>query len=165
MVVSEGLDAVARLVAIGEIQALKYRYWRACDTKDVAGFRACFVAAGAHVGLGAIGDFDNADDAAAAFERLGCQQVDGEYAVLDMHHGIHPVIEVHDAISAHGTWTLRLRHVDRVRRLESVLTGEYEDDYVVEAGRWRIRSSRFTTWWSMTRPLLDVVLSRGGVVG
>lgn len=52
-VLQERLD---RLEAAEKVRDLKYRYWRACDAKDVAGFRGCFTRTGAHVGLGAIGD-------------------------------------------------------------------------------------------------------------
>src|SRR5699024_6894691 len=107
---SESLeDTVFRLRAVEEIKKLKYRYWRACDAKDVEGFRSCFVKAGAHIGLGSVGTFDNAADAATAFKRLGCRQIDGEYVVYDMHHGLHPDITVDSTTTAHGQWTLRFR--------------------------------------------------------
>ncbi|WP_206065222.1 nuclear transport factor 2 family protein [Nocardioides sp. JQ2195] len=137
------------------ITALKYRYWRACDAKDVAGFRGCFIRHGATVGLGAIGEFEDADDAAAAFdEKARLLGPDGSFAGQDMHHGMHPVIAVaDDLVSATGSWTLKMRHVDLVGRFESVLTGEYDDRYVVEQGEWRIAGSSFRTLWTMRRPL------------
>ncbi len=157
--VSGEVDSVthrlARLEAVEQITALKYRYWRACDAKDVAGFRACFIRDGAFVGLGAIGDFEDAGDAAAAFdEKARSRAPDGSFAVQDMHHGMHPVISVADDLaSATGSWSLRMRHVDLVGRFEAVLTGEYDDRYVLEDGEWRIARSAFTTLWTMRRPL------------
>lgn len=74
-----------------------------------------------------------------------------------MHHGLHPVITVHDAQNASGRWTLKMRHVNRVGRFEVVLSGEYDDRYVIEDGEWRIASSHFTTLWSIRRPLPDDV--------
>ncbi|MEO3825704.1 nuclear transport factor 2 family protein [Actinomadura sp. B10D3] len=46
---SDLAERIARLEAIEEIKALKHRYLRACDAKDPAAFRDCFVASGASI--------------------------------------------------------------------------------------------------------------------
>lgn len=144
---------LAKLEAAERIKALKHRYWRACDAKDVAGFRACFVRTGAEVGLGEVGHFDDADEAARVFDEKARYTVDGEFAGYDMHHGMHPDITVTGSDTATGRWTLRMRHVNRIRRFEVVLAGEYEDDYRIEDGEWKIERSRFSTLWTLRRPL------------
>lgn len=145
---------VAALEAAEAIRALKHRYWRACDAKDPEAFRACFVAEGADVDFGPMGRFDDADGIAEVFRQVAlARQADGRPVVLDMHHGMHPDIDVLDATHATGRWTLRFRQLNLVDDTETVAAIEYDDDYVVEEGRWRIRRSHTRTLWSLTRPL------------
>lgn len=144
---------IARLEAIEEIKALKHRYLRACDAKDPEEFRACFVTAGASIDYGRLGAFDDADGIAEVFERIALQRVDGEHVVLDMHHAHHPDITVHDEHRASGRWTLKFRQVNLLDRTESVSTGEYDDEYVVEDGRWKMSKCHFRRYWSITRPI------------
>ncbi|MFI5718064.1 nuclear transport factor 2 family protein [Nocardia sp. NPDC051750] len=145
---------VARLEAVEAIKALKHRYLRACDAKDPKAFRDCFVAAGAAVDYGVLGSFD-ADGMAAVFEKIALQKVDGKNVILDMHHGTHPDITVHDETHASGQWTLKFRQVNLIENTETVITGEYDDEYVVENGRWKIAACRFQQYWSITRPVDD----------
>ncbi|WP_280437912.1 nuclear transport factor 2 family protein [Nocardia carnea] len=145
---------VARLEAVEAIKALKHRYLRACDAKDPKAFRECFAAAGAAVDYGVLGSFD-ADGMAAVFEKVALQKVDGKNVILDMHHGTHPEITVHDAEHASGKWTLKFRQVNLIENTETVMTGEYDDEYVVEDGRWKIAACRFEQYWSITRPVDD----------
>ncbi|MEU8117668.1 nuclear transport factor 2 family protein [Spirillospora sp. NPDC049024] len=144
---------VARLEAIEEIKALKHRYLRACDAKDPEGFRACFVASGASLDYGRLGAFDDADGMVRVFESIALRKVDGGNAILDMHHAMHPDITVHDETHASGRWTLKFRQVNLENGTESVSTGEYDDEYVVEDGRWKIAKSHFHRQWGITRPL------------
>lgn len=167
LVESEALQQrIERLEAVERIKALKHRYWRACDAKDVAGFRNCFVRAGAVVGLGEIGTFDDAEEAARVFEKKARHTVDGEFAGYDMHHGLHPDITVTGTGTAIGRWTLRMRHVNRVRRFEVVLAGEYDDEYRFEEGEWKISRSKFSTGWTLCTPLpVGVAIAAFGILG
>ncbi|MBB4772221.1 MFS transporter [Actinomadura livida] len=148
-------ERIARLEAVEEIKALKHRYLRACDAKDPAGFRACFIASGASIDFDRLGAFDDADGIAKVFERIALQQVDGRNAILDMHHAMHPDITVHGANSASGRWTLKFRQVNLLDGTETVSTGEYDDEYVVEDGRWKMSKCHFRRHWSITRPIGD----------
>ena len=158
---AEALDRVAVLEAVEQIKALKHGYWRACDAKDPVGFRDSFVVDGAVIDYGPLGRFDDAAPMVAIFERMALAQVDGRYAVLDMHHGMHPEIEVTGPDSARGRWALRFRQVDTVGRTETISAGEYDDEYVRVDGRWRMSVCRFTQRWSIRRPLGDAVVVEG----
>lgn len=143
----------ARLEAIERIKELKYGYFRACDGKDPAGFRACFVEEGSEVDYGPLGTTD-ADGMCAVFRRFALHtDAEGNHTVLDMHHGMHPVITLLDPERATGRWTLRFRSLNLTDRTETVLAGEYEDTYVLEDGVWKIRRSAFRTNWRITRSL------------
>ncbi|MEV0365971.1 nuclear transport factor 2 family protein [Nocardia fusca] len=142
------------LEAIEAIKALKHRYFRACDAKDPARFRACFVTEGAVLDYGELGVSD-ADGMAAVFESIALRQVDGKHVVLDMHHGMHPDITVHVDGTASGQWTMQFRQVNLLDHTDTLSTGEYEDSYVLEDGRWKIAASRFRRLWSITRPVDD----------
>lgn len=151
----QGMSLEERIANVEAIKALKYRYWRACDAKDPKVFRECFIASGASIDYGALGSFDDADQIAEVFTQIALQQVDGMHVVLDMHHGMHPDITVREDGSASGKWTLKFRQVNLVERTETVMSGEYDDDYVVEDGRWKMSKCHFRRSWAITRPLTD----------
>ena len=142
---------LSRWEAVEQIKSLKHRYFRACDAKDPQGFRDCFVP-GAPVDYGELGSTD-AEGMASVFESIALQEVDGRHVILDMHHGLHADIEVHEDGTATGRWTLRFRQVNLIERTESVTSGEYRDEYVVQDGRWRMAACRFQRNWSITRPI------------
>lgn len=148
---------LARLEAVAAIEAVKHRYFRACDAKDPAAFRSCFVRAGSQLDYGELGTTD-ADGMAAVFERIALEVVDGRHVVLDMHHGVHPDIRIVDEDHATGSWTLRFRQVNLTEGIERVLSGEYDDAYVREDGEWKIARCTFRAQWSITRPLSDDVV-------
>ncbi|MEV6073175.1 nuclear transport factor 2 family protein [Nocardia sp. NPDC052001] len=153
-------ERVARIEAVEAIKALKHRYWRACDAKNPRGFRDCFIAEGASIDFGTLGRFDDADGIVKIFESIALHQVDGKPVILDMHHGMLPDITLTSATSANGVWTLRFRQVNLIDRTESVSTGEYDDEYVIENGAWKMSKSHFRTYWTITRPLApDTVIT------
>jgi hypothetical protein len=147
-----------RLRVIEDRQAiieLKHRYWRACDGKDPAGMRACFVTSGAEIDFGPMGRFEGVDGLIDIYERIALRRYEGGYQILDMHHGMHPVIELTSAATASGRWTMRFRQIDVAARTERVGAVEYEDEYEVEDGRWRIARSQARELWAVMRPLSD----------
>lgn len=153
------LDDLDRIEAIKQ---LKHRYWRACDGKDPKGFRDCFIASGARIDYGPLGAFDDAEPMAAIFDQVALHRVDGEYVIFDMHHGLHPEITLTSDTTATGRWTLKFRQVNLLDRTETVMTGEYDDEYVVEGGTWKMSASTLTERWSVTRPLGDNAVIRSG---
>lgn len=149
-------DRLAALEAIEQITALKHRYWRACDAKDPETFADCFIADGAQIDYGPLGVFDDAAGLVDVFRRFGCARVDGRFAVLDLHHGGQPEIELLGPGRAAGRWTLQFRQLNTVARTETLATGVYDDRYLLCAdGRWRMSVCRFVQRWSHTRPLGD----------
>lgn len=153
---------VADLEHVQAISRLKYRYWRSCDAKDPVAMRACFVGSGARIDYGPMGSYADADQLVELFTKFATRRLDdGRWAVLDMHHGSHPDIEVHDGRTASGRWTLHFRQFDLGHGIERVSVGEYEDGYRVEDGAWRIASTVFRPRWSMQRPLDGTTVTAG----
>jgi hypothetical protein len=144
---------VADLERIESIKALKYRYWRACDAKDPAAFRDSFTKGPASIDYGSLGTFEDADALTRVFGEIALRKVGGEYAVLDMHHGFHPVITVLNDSAATGIWTLRFRQLNRIDNTELLMAAEYDDEYVVEDGQWKMVKSHVRTLWTVLRPL------------
>lgn len=153
---------VAALEKIEAIKELKYRYWRACDAKDPRGFRDAFIASGARIDYGRLGAFDDVEPMARIFTQVALHKVDGRHAILDMHHGMHPEIRLTGESSATGRWTLRFRQLNLSDRTETIATGEYDDEYVVENGEWKMSKCVFTETWSVTRPLdAEAIITEG----
>lgn len=149
---------LARLEALEEIRMLKHRYFRACDAKDPEAMRGCFVAGRADIYYGpALGSFDDADVLIDIYSRIALERLDDRYVVLDMHHGMHPSIHLTGPGTATGAWTLRFRQVDLRARTERVTALDYDDDYVVENGTWKISRCHVKVLWSIQRALTDDV--------
>ncbi|MGW0002658.1 SDR family NAD(P)-dependent oxidoreductase [Nocardia grenadensis] len=137
---------------IEAIKRLKYRYWRACDAKDPAGIRACFVETGADIDFGPLGRFD-ADGLAQVFRDIALSTHEGGHRILDMHHGMMPDIALLTATEAVGSWTLRFTQLDLRARTQTLAAIEYDDRYVLENGEWRMSTCHSRTLWSITQPL------------
>ncbi|MGJ3507222.1 nuclear transport factor 2 family protein [Enemella sp. A6] len=144
---------IAALEARHEIEQLKYRYLRACDAKDPQAFRDCFVPEGADLDYGPLGKFDTVDDLVAIYERIALAKGEDGYFILDMHHAMHPSIDIISETEAVGQWTLRFRQVNLHDRTERLTCGNYDDSYVKVDGQWRIRKHHFHALWSVARPL------------
>ncbi|MEV0358744.1 nuclear transport factor 2 family protein [Nocardia sp. NPDC050697] len=153
------LDDLDRIAAI---EQLKYRYLRACDAKDATAFRACFVRSGARIDYGPLGRYDDAEPMAALFGRVARHRVDDEFVIFDMHHAVHPRITLTSATTATGAWTLQFRQVNLLDRTETLMTGEYRDEYLLEEGAWLMSASTLTERWRLRRPLgPDAILTPG----
>lgn len=151
-------DRLERLEERERIRSLKHRYLRACDAKDVAAMRACFVDGPADLDYGPLGHFDRADELVAVFEGIALERSTDGYRVLDMHHAVHDDIDLDGDGRARGRWTLRFRQLDREQRTETLAAIEYEDRYVRREGAWRIAASRARLLWSLIRPLPEEVV-------
>ena len=129
---------LAELDDLRAIEQLKYRYFRACDAKDVEGFRDCFAEGEIVIEYGRIGAFDDRDALTAAFEEMACHP-----HIVEMHHAHHPQVALVEADLARGEWGLHYRMLNTRDRDAVQLGGRYLDEYRRVDGRWRIRASRF----------------------
>lgn len=154
-------ERLAALEQIEAIKSLKHRYFRACDAKDPDTVRSCFIAAGADIDYDVLGRFADADHLAEVYRRVALHKVDGKQMILDMHHGLHPEITLIGPGRATGRWTLKFRQVNLLDRTERLLTGEYDDDYVIEDGAWKMSRCHFRQLWSIIRPLGADVIVQG----
>lgn len=147
------IDLAARLGALEDLEAirqLKARYFLACDRKDGAAMRDCFVAGEVLIDYGAIGVFRDRDALVDVFERLA-----GHAHIVEMHHGVNPRIELLDAQHASASWGLHFQQIDtRAHRLTQ-LGGVYDDAYRKEGGVWRIARTRFVVDSTLVLDLAD----------
>lgn len=150
MDLGQRIDALEKIEAI---KKLKYRYWRACDAKDPEGFRASFIRSGARIDYGKLGSFDDVEPMVAIFTKIALYKVDGRQVIYDMHHGMHPDITLTGDTTATGRWTLRFRQINLLTNTELLSTSEYDDEYVIEDGEWKMSACTNTQIWSVMKPL------------
>lgn len=140
-------DLMAQWAAVEEIKALKYRYVRCLDTKDWAGFEACFVpdATTAYAGL----DFSSRE-AAVDYMRTNVSE-----GVITLHQVHHPEIEV-DGETATGRWYLQDRVI--VDAFDYLLDGAafYSDRYVHTVDGWRIQHTGYERLFETTQSTKDL---------
>lgn len=146
-------ELAARLDALEDLEAirqLKARYFLACDSKDGAAMRDCFVAGEVLIDYGAIGLFRDRDALVELFERLA-----GHAHIVEMHHGVNPRIELIDAQHARASWGLHFQQIDtRAHRLTQ-LGGRYDDAYRKQDGAWKIARTRFVVDSTLVLDLTD----------
>lgn len=126
-------ERLARLEAIEAIRQLKHRYLAACDAKDAATMRACFVDGPMHIDYGPVGVFDSADAVVKIFQELGCHP-----HILEMHHGSNPQIELLAPEHAKASWSLHYQQINTQTQVLTQLGAVYEDEYRLTAAGWRI---------------------------
>lgn len=142
-----------RLEDLDAIRDLKARYFAACDGKDPAGMRACFVDGEVAIDYGVIGCFDRADALVAVFTQMACHP-----HMVEMHHGVNPRIEITGADTARGEWGL---HYQLINTRESTLTqlgARYEDEYRRTVQGWKIRATRCVVDSTLVLALGDTAL-------
>ncbi|HYC57386.1 MAG TPA: nuclear transport factor 2 family protein [Candidatus Binatia bacterium] len=129
---------------IEAIKQLKYRYFRALDTKewDELG-RTLSDDASTSYGSGKFAY--SGREAILEFLRSAL----GSSRLISMHHGHHPEIELTGTTTARGTWYLQ----DKVIFLDAntILTGAafYADEYVKIGGEWKISSTGYERTFEM----------------
>jgi SnoaL-like domain len=139
------MDALARLLTIEDIKAVKARYCRCLDTKDWVGFAALFT-----------------DDAVMDVSQdTGNPPMTGipaivdqvKFAVIDAatSHQVHtPEITLHGHDEADGVWAMQDRVVWKagtspVSGIASITGyGQYHETYRREGGIWKIAALKLT---------------------
>lgn len=133
-----------RLLDLEEIRRLKYRYFRALDTKDWALVEECFT-----------------PNATAAYPQQDCGSRDEIVGFLSgamtpdlvtMHHGHHPEIDV-EGDRAAGRWYLHDKVLAPAYRFCLEGAAIYADDYVRTADGWLMSHTGYQrlyeSSWSM----------------
>jgi hypothetical protein len=131
-ITSEGTAArLGRLEAVEAIMALKARYWRAIDAGQPDQVEGC-LAADLRVDFEGIPPF---------FDRASFMTMIREAATQPgrhMHHGRNPIIQVTGPTSAGGRWDIFYQGIFEGAGQIVQMVGEYEDEYRLEQGGWRI---------------------------
>lgn len=139
-----------RLEDIEAIRQLKARYLFACDRKDPAGMRACFVDGPAAIDYGVVGSFDSADPLVQLFTEVGCHP-----HMVELHHGSNPQIEILGGARARGTWSLHYGLIDTQAKRLTQLAGYYEDEYRKQDGAWKMSATRFVATSTLVLDLAE----------
>lgn len=142
-----------RLEDIEAIRQLKARYLVCCDRKDPEGMRACFADGPVPIDYGVLGSFDAADAVVQIFRDIGCRP-----NMVELHHGVNPLIEIDDDSHAHGSWGLHYCLIDTDTRGVTQLAGYYEDRYVKHDGHWKIAATRFVATSTLALALEDAAI-------
>ncbi|MDT0200498.1 nuclear transport factor 2 family protein [Nocardioides sp. AE5] len=142
-------DVLARLDAIEQIKALKYRYVRCLDTKQWDDFADCLLpeTTGAYAGL------DFADrESLVAFMRKNMDE-----SMVSLHQVHHPEIEVDlEAGTATGRWYLQDKVM--IEKYSYVLEGAafYTDRYVRTPDGWRIAHTGYERTYEVEMSTKDL---------
>jgi len=124
---------LAALEDINAISALKWRYLRACDRKDVEGVRACFTP-DAVIDYEGFPLFTERDAFVDIYRQFGCRP-----NIVDMHHGQNPIIELTGADAARGYFDCFFFQIDTETKRLTQLSVSYDDDFVRQDDRWLIK--------------------------
>jgi hypothetical protein len=136
------LDLATRVQQLEDIEAikqLKARWWFACDTRDIAGMRACYDENDFLIDFGFIGEFTDMDAFIEVFESLACHP-----SHVDMHHGMAPEIKMTGTDTASGRWRMRFQLLETEQQQIQLMSGFYEDEYARVDGEWKMRVSKYT---------------------
>lgn len=128
-------DRLDALEALNAIAVLKWRYLRACDSKDVEAVRDCFLVDAA-IDYEGFPLFAGRDAFVEVFRQLGCRP-----NIVDMHHGQNPVIELTGPAAARGDFDCYFFQIDTETQRLTQLAVSYEDAFVRRDGRWWIARS------------------------
>jgi hypothetical protein len=129
---------VAALEDVAAIKDLKYNYWNHLDGYRLDQVRDCFVAKGALIEMEGIPRCEDRE----AFVQIAKEQ-GGRPGMYNMHHGHNARITLTGPDTAAGKWDSYYYGIDVNTRTTIQLSGEYDDVYVREGGRWWIKTLRF----------------------
>ena len=130
------LGRLARLEAVDAIKQLKATYFLACDTKQPALMRDCFVEGEVNIDYGPVGRFSDRDQLVALFTEQGCHDY-----MLEMHHGHNPIINLVDEHQASGSWELCYQLINTRDKTLTQLALIYRDQYCLTDKGWKIQTT------------------------
>ncbi|ABP64504.1 hypothetical protein Saro_3645 (plasmid) [Novosphingobium aromaticivorans DSM 12444] len=129
-------DIAARLGVLEDkeaIRALKARYLRACDLKEVEDVRDCFAPGKIRIAYQNFPEFDDRDAFVEIYRQMACNG-----GVYDIHHATNWQIDLAGPERATGKWSLNFRTILTGPRQVVRLAVEYDDVYEKRDGRWWI---------------------------
>ena len=127
---------LTRLEAIDAIKTLKATYLMACDTKDPALMRDCFIDGELVIDYGPVGQFNHREQLVEIFTDIGCHP-----HMLESHHGHNPIIELIDDYYAKGSWELAYQVLNSREKTLTQIAMIYRDEYCCVDGYWKISAS------------------------
>lgn len=136
---------------------LKHRYFRACDAKDPEVMRTCFIAKGADIYYGprsaaSTTPTDSSTSIRVSHFSASTTSTSSSICIT----GCTRVSPLKARIPRRVNG-LRFRQVDLRARTERVTALDYDDDYVIENGEWKISRCHVKVLWSIERTLTDDV--------
>jgi hypothetical protein len=129
---------IMRMEQIAAIKELQQRYWTSVDRQKLDTVRDCFVAAGAVIDMQGVPPCADREDFIAVLKAQG-----GKPGFHSLHTGNNPVITLTGADTAAGVWDAFFIGIDVGDRLTYQLSGEYNNRYVLQDGRWFIQVQHF----------------------
>jgi bile-acid 7alpha-dehydratase len=131
----EELKARVRVLEdIEAIRRLRNKYFRCLDGKLWDEMADCFTDDVSASYFNGEFRFEGRD-ALLKFFKLGLSD-----ALIGMHHGHHPEIEITSETTARGMWELHNYLIDTTCNGGQRIAGVYQDEYVKENGQWKIKS-------------------------
>ena len=139
---------LTRLEAFDAIKTLKATYLMACDTKDPALMRDCFIEGELMIDYGSVGQFNDREQLVQIFTDVGCHP-----HMLESHHGHNPIIELIDSHYAKGNWELAYQVLNSREKKLTQITMIYRDEYRCVDGHWKISA---TTTHTLSTLVYDI---------
>ena len=139
---------LTRLEAFDAIKTLKATYLMACDTKDPALMRDCFIEGELMIDYGPVGQFNDREQLVQIFTDVGCHP-----HMLESHHGHNPIIELIDSHYAKGNWELAYQVLNSREKKLTQITMIYRDEYRCVDGHWKISA---TTTHTLSTLVYDI---------
>jgi len=127
-------ERLAALEDVRAIEALKWRYLRACDRKQPDAVRACFTN-DAIIDFEGFPLFTDADSFVDIYRKYGCVP-----HIVDMHHGQNPIVEIRGD-EATGWFDLYFFQIDTSAKRLTQMAVSYDDTFVRRNGGWLITRS------------------------
>lgn len=126
------------LQEIEAIRQLKYRYFRALDTKRWDEVEACLAEDCRRAECDGTGRLY---DRAEVMDSL--QRSFSRNNILTMHQAHHPEIELEGDEAARGIWAIQDRVIDLQFNITTWGAAYHTDEYIKVDGAWRIQSTTF----------------------
>jgi len=127
----------ARVQALEDVEAirrLRHKYFRCLDGKLWDEMVECFSDDVKTSYFNGEMNFEGKDKTIQFF-KMGLTD-----ALIGLHHGHHPEIELTGETTARGTWGLYNYLIDKTNNRGQRIGGVYQDEYVKQDSQWKIKS-------------------------